>query len=70
MCVCVCVRERRGCTHFDLPPHGDDKEHDEVDDQDGPEHGDVEQRKECTKVANQNSPSGGQPAHSVAGVEC
>ncbi len=47
--------------YLDLPSHGDDQEHDEVDNQDRPKHGDVEQREEGAKQSYQNRPYRRQP---------
>jgi len=46
---------------LDLPLHGDAKERDEVHDEDGPEHGNVEELEECTGEGDDCGLGGGIP---------
>ena len=47
------VRAHRTQTHLYLALHGDSKENDEIHDEDGPEHRDVQGLKKCAYHADQ-----------------
>jgi len=49
----------------DLPAHCDDEEDDEVDEEDGPEDWDVEEREQGGDRREHHSPRGGVPANEV-----